>query len=276
LNEDLLGQVFGFGPVAKHSEDKRRHTTPVGLNELVERTLVTRHEALDQLRFELVGERHVRPWWTTIGRKCKVEQVVTRVRPPANEPIHLSLGPDTAAPGKVPPTGYPWIMSAGGGVVGVVCALVALLGRDCIEDAPPASGPPPPLSLPPTYPCSPLASPPPDQVLADASTLATPKVVLDATTADGHRLLVLRPAVHGPGAVSVFYGTPTSMIERPLVNPFAASTTDAAFLVDGVEADVYFAGAAPTLLIGDERIVLSVVLDDGGTLASDQSFICVN
>jgi hypothetical protein len=44
----------------------------VGANELVEGALVSCDEALDQLGFEFVRKRHVRPWCTTLRLPSKV------------------------------------------------------------------------------------------------------------------------------------------------------------------------------------------------------------
>ena len=47
------------------------HAPLVRLHELVERTFVARDQALDQLRFELVGQRHVGPWCNTLERRVQ-------------------------------------------------------------------------------------------------------------------------------------------------------------------------------------------------------------
>src|SRR5690606_22089455 len=49
LDEDLLGHVLRFVAPPEHAEHQREHAVLVELNELVERSLVVRPQALDEL-----------------------------------------------------------------------------------------------------------------------------------------------------------------------------------------------------------------------------------
>ena len=53
LDEDLLREVLRLGPVAEHPQDEREDAPLVGPHERVERSLVARHEPLDEPRLVL-------------------------------------------------------------------------------------------------------------------------------------------------------------------------------------------------------------------------------
>jgi hypothetical protein len=115
----------------------------------------------------------------------------------------------------------------------------------------------------------------------------TPNVVVeyDATTPDGHRMVVLRPDLDWSYEdFRVFYGTPDAMIERPVrdvarMRDGGSTTID--FTVDGATCEARFpsalgqTGAAAKLTIGGAEQELTVRTADEGPLGAGLSYLCL-
>ncbi|MDB4935573.1 MAG: hypothetical protein JWP87_2545 [Labilithrix sp.] len=103
----------------------------------------------------------------------------------------------------------------------------------------------------------------------------------DATTEDGHRLVVTRPAADWTyESFRVFYGTPDQMKERHLTNASRGSTTYISFDLDGVEQTAIFPSKAfsasyevPVLRTGVQGSQSLTVLPEGSTGAG-LTFFC--
>lgn len=109
-------------------------------------------------------------------------------------------------------------------------------------------------------------------------------IELDASLPDGRRLLVTGPKIDSSyEAFRVFFGTPSAMLERPLVNASGGNTLFITFTVDGVRYDAVIP-APPPLNSPDQKptltpagaasIPLTLLATDAAT-AAGLAFTCL-
>lgn len=103
-------------------------------------------------------------------------------------------------------------------------------------------------------------------------------VEVDATTDDGHHLVLMRPDVDWTEQdLRFFYGTPDNMVERVITNSSRGSSIHLTVDIDGVSSDVVFPSpmltdnAAPTMKSGG--VTSSLTYRDGG-LGEGLSYYC--
>ena len=106
-------------------------------------------------------------------------------------------------------------------------------------------------------------------------------VEYDASTEDGHRLVLMRPETDwGYEDFRLFYGTPDQMVERKLTSASRGAATYLTFTMDGASYDVYLPSAhsdgRPAKLTGNGATQLLTYRNaDAGPLGAGLSYLCL-